>query len=104
MCRYEGADPAKFGIMDMHGMWFIWGNVVRDFLALNKVEILPWDWGWGFLTAGLGDPLPKENQIAFYDEIAALTLAGDDRFPMVRQTYLDEKRWQIPAEWAFTAA
>jgi hypothetical protein len=42
MCRSGKADPDKFGIFDMHGLRFIWGDVVRDFLALNKVETLPW--------------------------------------------------------------
>ncbi|MGD9093019.1 MAG: hypothetical protein PVF74_09220 [Anaerolineales bacterium] len=104
MCRYEGADPSKFGIMDMHGMWFIWGNVVRDFLALNKIEILPWDWGWSYMTKRLDDSPPEENQMGFYDEIAALTLVGNDRFQEVRRTYIDDKRWQPPAEVAFIAA
>jgi hypothetical protein len=104
MCRNEGADPGKFGIMDMHGMWFIWGNVVRDFLALNKIEILPWDWGWSYMTKSLDDPLPEESQMGFYDEIAALTLVGNDRFQEVRRTYDDNKLWHPPAEVAFTAA
>ena len=47
MCRSGQASPDDFGIFDMHGLGFIQGNVVRDFLALNKVEILPWDLGLG---------------------------------------------------------
>ena len=32
--------------MDMGGLWFIAGNVVRDVAALNNMEMLPWDvWG-----------------------------------------------------------
>ena len=42
-CRSQAADPDLFGIFDMHGMDFIIGNVIRDFLALNKIELLPWD-------------------------------------------------------------
>ena len=42
-CQEKGADPDLFGIFDMHGLDFIKGNVVRDFLALNKIELLPWD-------------------------------------------------------------
>ena len=60
LCRSGMANPEQFGIFDMHGWWFIWGNVVRDFLALNKIEILPWDGGWGFLTHELSEPLPGE--------------------------------------------
>ena len=36
----------SFGILDMHGLWFIAGNVIRDVAALNNHEMLPWDvWG-----------------------------------------------------------
>ena len=38
--------PQAFGILDMHGLWFIAGNVIRDVAALNNHEMLPWDvWG-----------------------------------------------------------
>ncbi len=33
MCRSGRADPELFGIFDMHGMWFIRGNLVRDTAA-----------------------------------------------------------------------
>ena len=49
ICRSGNANPDQFGIFDMHGWWFIWGNVIRDFLSRNKIEILDWDGGWGFL-------------------------------------------------------
>jgi hypothetical protein len=32
----------------MHGIEFVRGDLLRDFLAFNKVEILPWDGGWGY--------------------------------------------------------
>ncbi len=67
MCRAGKADPDRFGILDYKGWWFIWGNVVRDFLALNKVEILPWDGGWGKLTHPLDAPLPDEDELYDYD-------------------------------------
>lgn len=41
MCRLRKADPGKFGIFNMHGLRFVSGDVVLDFPALNKVEILP---------------------------------------------------------------
>ena len=44
--RAGKADPNVFGIMDMKGLWFIAGNVLRDLAALNNMEMLPWDvWG-----------------------------------------------------------
>ena len=42
-CRAGAADPGKFGIFDESGFWFIAMNLVRDFAALNNMEMLPWD-------------------------------------------------------------
>src|SRR3972149_4880693 len=45
-CRAGQAAPKDFGIFELRGKWFIQGDLVRDFLALDKTEILPWDeWG-----------------------------------------------------------
>lgn len=41
MCRKKQADPLKFGIQRYHGMEFILGDVQRDLLALNRIEVLP---------------------------------------------------------------
>ncbi len=41
--------PELFGIFDWRGQWFAQDNLVRDFLALNKIELLPWD-GWGLMA------------------------------------------------------
>lgn len=91
MCRAGLADPEDFGIADMHGIDFIQGNVVRDFLALNKVEILPWDWGWGFLTP------EKFADMAFFDRLAAMTAAGDAAFAGLRALYDSEPSLAVPA-------
>jgi len=99
MCRSGRADPDKFGILDMHGIRFIWGDVVRDFLALNKIEILPWDGGWGFLNQRLSEPLPDEETLVSYDKIAAMTLAIDEKFPEIRAYHRSEPGFHVPPEW-----
>jgi hypothetical protein len=99
MCRSGKADPDKFGIFDMHGLRFVWGDVVRDFLALNKVEILPWDGGWGFLDQKLSDPLPDNETLTLYDRIAALTLEINETFPEIRAYYKNEPGFRTPPEW-----
>lgn len=68
MCRDGEEDPEKFGIFDMRGMGFILRNLIRDLLALNKIEILPWD-PWGMMVEKDGEP-PKEN-LKLLDQIAA---------------------------------
>lgn len=80
-CRAGELDPDAFGIMDMHGCWFIAGNVVRDVAALNNREMLPWD-VWGAM------PQPGEApDSARFDEWAALTLDPDAHFDALRRLY-----------------
>ena len=100
MCREGRAKPEQFGIFDMNGWWFIWGDVVRDFLSLNKVEILPWDYEVGFFTHPLEDPFPQDkDEVAEYDRIARLTTAGDEAFEEIRRFYSEDGRWRVPEGW-----
>jgi hypothetical protein len=91
ICLAGGADPEKFGIFDMHGLDFIRGNVVRDFMALNKVEILPWDWGWGYLTE------KSFADLALFDRLSALLAAGDEAFQAWRQLFDSEPGLALPS-------
>lgn len=100
MCRQGQADPAQFGIFDMHGWWFIWGDLVRDFLSFNKIEILPWDWTPELSPHPLTDPLPEPGEeLDFYDRIANLTVQGDQAFAAIRQEFSNNPCWKIPADW-----
>lgn len=96
MCRSSHANPDNFGIFDMHGMWFIRGNVVRDFLSLNKIELLPWD-GWGLIEKDEED-LTVED-IALIDRIASLSLTGNEFFGEIRTIYEKDSRLRMPSGW-----
>jgi Transglutaminase-like superfamily len=89
-CRAGRADPGAFGILDMHGLWFIAGNVIRDVAALNDRVMLPWD-VWGAMS-------PKDDEIdrAFIDRLAALTVEPDRQFGEIRAVYQDP-RVTVPA-------
>jgi hypothetical protein len=99
MCREGIANPDQFGIFDMHGWWFIWGNVIRDFLALNKIEILPWDWGWGFLTNNLNDPVPLDTELPKYDDLAGISANPEMRFQEFRLLFNQEHRFHPPDDY-----
>ena len=90
MCRTGGADLEKFGIFEWHGIWFVRGNLIRDFLSFNKVEILPWDGGWGYLQD------ETEMEADLMDHVAALTLAGDEAFAEIRTLYEQDEQFHIP--------
>jgi hypothetical protein len=94
MCRSGIVNPDQFGIFDMHGWWFIWGNVIRDFLALNKIEILPWDGGWGYLTHELTD-----TTLVHYDRIAELAANPYNSFQQVRTLYNSDPHFLPPADY-----
>lgn len=72
-CRSGRADPQAFGIMDLRGLYFVRGNVVRDLAAFAKRELLPWD-GWGVMADRHES---GAAELALLDRAAALTLAGD---------------------------
>lgn len=86
-CRAGDADPATFGIMDMHGMWFIGGNVMRDLASLNKVEMLPWD-DWGAMPRP--DQAISDDRLPFWDDLAELTSHPDEHFDQLRARYADD--------------
>lgn len=94
-CRTGRGDPSKYGLshINMAGMWFIAGNVVRDFASLNRIEALPWD-VWGMME--MGDEALTDERKALLDKVAALTLAGDDALPEIRKLYESDERLRIP--------
>jgi Transglutaminase-like superfamily len=84
-------DAMKFGIFDFRGAWFIANNVLRDFAALNNVEMLPWDL-WG--------PMAREDEELdrpLFDRLAELTLDADRRFGEIRALYDADERLRVPA-------
>jgi len=89
-CRAGQLDPKTFGILDMYGLWFISGNVIRDVAALNDHVMLPWD-VWGAMT-----PKDEETDVAFIDKLAALTVEPDRHFGELRAIYQDP-RVKVPA-------
>ena len=86
LCRSGQADPDSFGIFDMHGLWFVQGNLIRDVLAFSTMELLPWDHGWGYLAeAGATD-----EALSVMDHLAALTLEGDAGVAEIRTLTEDD--------------
>jgi hypothetical protein len=91
--RAGEADPGKFGIAELRGLWFVAGNLVRDAAALNKMEMLPWD-VWGAMPRP--DETLREESLAFFDRLAALTRAPDAAFAELRQLYESDDRLRVP--------
>jgi len=97
LCRKGAANPDDFGIFDMYGLWFVRGNLIRDFLAFSKVEILPWDGGFGYLSRGGPGMTAADGDYDVMDRIAAMTLADD--VDTIRALCASDPGFAIPAEW-----
>jgi len=95
MCRKGDADSNKFGLThaNLKGLWFVAGNVLRDLASLNRMEMLPWD-VWGMMD--MNDEALTDEKKALIDRVAALTLAGDDKFAEVRAIYESDERLRVP--------
>jgi hypothetical protein len=96
MCRAGKANPEDFGIFQWHGWDFIRGNLMRDFLSLNKVVVLPWDF-WSATEPPVADF--SAAQMETMDRIAALTLAGNEAFDEIRLIYTENPVYHVPQEW-----
>ena len=89
LCRGGKANPQAFGILDMHGLWFVASNVIRDVAALNNHEMLPWDI-WGAMTRN-----DAELDLPFIDRLAEFSHAPDAHLDELRAVYQD-KRVAVP--------
>ncbi|MFF4832924.1 transglutaminase-like domain-containing protein [Streptomyces sp. NPDC001315] len=91
-CRAGKADAKTFGVWGydgFDGLWYIGSNVRLDLAAVNRVELLPWDF-WGREIHA--DAELMDEDLALLDEIAAART--DDDF---RRLYADP-RLTVPQE------
>jgi len=96
MCREKGVSPDLFGIHDLKGWCFIRGDLIRDLLALNKVEILPWD-GWGLMARSDSEALT--TRVRHVDYLAELTLDPEKNFAKLRRAYEKDPTLRASLEW-----
>jgi len=73
LIREGEADPDTFGILDMHGVGFVKGNLIRDLTSLTKTPLLPWDC-WGIIL--------EENpgDVELLDRVAEATQPGTEKY------------------------
>jgi hypothetical protein len=91
-------DPDHCGIGELHGQWFIGDDVARDFMALNKLELLPWDWTQ-FMTARKGGDMSADEK-RLLDRLAALGASPDTSFAELRDLYKqDNPMFRMPKGW-----
>jgi hypothetical protein len=94
--RSGDADQTSFAISPLNesGAWLVAQNMIRDFAALNKMEMLPWDI-WGAMP-----PVVKEvegEQLVFFDRLAMLAVDPDGKFSELRELYEEDDRFRVPS-------
>jgi GAF domain-containing protein len=97
-CRNGKLDPSKYGFsaINLTGLWFIAGDLVRDATALNGMELLPWD-VWGRMP-NPSAPLTSE-ELAFFDRLAQLTASPDDHARELRELHESAALKPGPTVW-----
>jgi hypothetical protein len=96
-CRGGAADPHKFGlsIVNLRGLWYVAGNIVRDVAALNKMELLPWD-VWGaqpMLNASL-----TPEQLSWFDRLSGLASGTAVQWAELRSCYQSDRGLLVPPQ------
>jgi hypothetical protein len=89
-CRAGDADPEEFGIFDQHGLWFVFGDLMLDLAAINRIELLPWD-GLGEAAGGGPHRRFSEDQLREIDRLARVIC--DDDLSAIRQ---EHRRYPVP--------
>jgi hypothetical protein len=97
MCRQGKMVPELFGIGEFRGLWFTGGEVVHDILALNKIELQPWDI-WRLMPRYQQKTITPEH-LDLLDRMAALSANMNPDFDEVRAFYQAEKKLQPAKSW-----
>lgn len=91
--RSKQADPKPFGIFKTIQLDLEKGDMVRDFLALNKIEILPWD---NFKLIKKPFRSMNAHEKSLMDRLAHIS-SGDDRdFVLLRAAFTANREQLLP--------
>jgi hypothetical protein len=94
-CRKGEVDPELCGIQQFKGLWFVRGEMMRDMLCLNKLELLPWDCN----ELMKDDHKPTVTEYQLLDKAAELMNGGDKTFAAMQKFYQSHPAFQMEAGW-----
>lgn len=92
-CRAKRVDPNRFGIFNMRGLDFVKGDLIRDFLALNKIEILPWD-NFKLISKSFGEMNTEDKGLM--DRLAGVSSGKDQDFVLLRAAFITHQDRLLP--------
>jgi len=99
MFRSGRIDPDLLGVHSIciYGAWFIRANVLRDLAALNKIELLPWDYTNYFYKFFKDIKELNKAELKMIHKIASLTVRANenDWFSKIRSVYQRNQEVQV---------
>lgn len=101
LCRSGDVSPEKFGILNLTGLPFIKGNLIRDLFSLNKIELLGWDTGWGILQEYMS-PIQNNTEMELLDKLATVSKMSDS--PKAKHAVETQQEIKFPANWCLSEA
>ncbi len=89
-----GVDPQEYGLESLYGAWFVRGQLLKDFAALNKVEAVPYlvrleageKWDAWRLVSAKDDDL-RETDWELLDSLAELCISSDERLDDIQELF-----------------
>lgn len=97
--RKENIDPNKFGVLHIKGNSLIKANIIRDIFALRKVELLPWDSGWGVLEKGVYEPVSEEEK-PYFDKLARISYEACST--EIHKVFHEDEQVKFPPNWNYS--
>ena len=94
LCRSGGGNPDHFGIHGdrWYGGWeFVLTEMVLDFIAFNKTELLPWD---GNSLSEKDTHQITDEEFTLLDQASELAVATDASFHEMRMFYKNNRKLQ----------
>jgi hypothetical protein len=86
--RSSTVDEDMFGVagFGITGRWFVGASILRDLAALNKEELLPWDY-WGLARDFSRERPPTSEESDALDELAAVIAPNPPDLPTIQSTF-----------------
>jgi hypothetical protein len=99
LCRSGSIAAEKFGILNLSGLPFIKGNLIRDLFSLNKTELLGWDTGWGILKEYIS-PIQSNSEMDLLDGLANVSKTSNLEKAKQAVTFHDDIKF--PDNWCLS--
>lgn len=82
-------------VLNISGSWFIVGSLQRDLAALNRVELLPWDY-WGVAADATETEQLPEEKLGKLDSLAQALIDPDKNNTALEHFFTSDPDFRLP--------